>query len=86
MNSVKFIHIRNFDIQGQFDPRGGFTYAYREVSDGVEYAVAQCSSRDNFVKAYGRAKAQGRLRSPDHLRLYRGDAASFREAVYDGAV
>lgn len=85
MQQLSFLHIRNVK-QGAIEPRGGVTYAYRERDGGVvEFAVARCSKRDNFVKAYGRAKAAGRLASPDYLRTFNGTAAEFRTAVYDNA-
>lgn len=84
--STKFIHIRNIDTTGAISPRGGWTYAYREANGTVEYAVAQCSSLDNFRKAYGRAKAAGRLHSPTLSRVFEGNADQFRNAVYDNRI
>jgi len=86
MSQTKFIHIRNFNLEGDIDPRGGFTYAYRGLDSGVVYAIAQCSKQDNFRKAYGRSKAQGRLKSEAFASLFAGSEADFRNAVYDGVI
>jgi hypothetical protein len=66
---IKYIHYREYDIHGNLESRGGATVAFIEKPDGIEYAVARCSYRDNFNKAYGRAKAAGRLASPRHRRF-----------------
>jgi hypothetical protein len=82
MQRISFLHVRNTKDQA-IDPRGGITYAYREVSPTtIEYAVARCSKLDNFVKAYGRTKASGRLASNTYRRVFQGTAAQFRDAVH----
>lgn len=53
--------------------RGGATVAYR-VEDGkvTTFALAKCHIKDNFRKSTGRAKAGGRLNSPnwaEHLAI-----------------
>lgn len=87
MNPVKFFHVRFTNDNGEINPRGGMTYAYRELeSGGVEYALAQCNHRDNFRKSYGRDKAAGRLNSLRHRGVFAGDIGQFREAVYEGVI
>lgn len=81
MSKVYFMHIRNVDARGEINNFGGATIAYREIEGGVEFAEAWCSYRDNFNKAYGRAKAQGRLNSPKYNRKFYGTFEQFREGI-----
>lgn len=81
MSKVYFMHIRNVDTNDRVSNFGGTTVAYREVPGGVEFAEAWCSDRDNFNKAIGRAKAQGRLNSPHYMRKFSGTFSQFREHV-----
>jgi hypothetical protein len=81
MSKVYFMHIRNVDANDQISNFGGTTIAYREASGGVEFAESWCSDRDNFNKAYGRAKAQGRLNSPNYRRSFSGTFQQFRQAI-----
>ena len=69
MSDVKFIHCRPITVTGKIKNSGGCTVAFREVSDGIEFATAWCSPKDNFNKAFGRVKAEGRLNS-DHYRKH----------------
>lgn len=70
-NSVKFVHLREIDMDsGQPLPQGGITVAFtlvkeRENPEGTDLywaARAECSQRDNFCKKVGRSIATGRLR------------------------
>ena len=81
MSKVYFMHIRNVDARGEISNFGGATIAYREIDGGFEFAEAWCSDRDNFNKAYGRAKAQGRLNSPKYNLKYYGTFDQFREGI-----
>lgn len=82
MNRISFLHVRNLR-SGVVDPRGGETFAYREIAPNrIEYAVARCSNKDNFVKAYGRNAAAGRLASPTHRRVYEGTLEQFKDVVF----
>lgn len=83
MNKVHFMHVRNFDISNRISNFGGATVAYREVPGGVEYATAKCHDRDNFNKAYGRAKAQGRLNSVHYRSMFMGSFNEFRERIVE---
>jgi hypothetical protein len=83
MSKVYFMHVRNIE-NDQISNYGGITIAYREIIGGVEFAEAWCSSKDNFNKAYGRAKAQGRLNSDRYLRKFSGTFNDFRRAIVDG--
>jgi hypothetical protein len=57
---VKFAHFRVI-TQG-VDPCGGATVAYIGDKETIKAAgIAYCSDYDNFVYAYGRTKAIGRL-------------------------
>lgn len=67
---IKYIHYRNRNLDGKIESRGGATVAFIEKPDGIDYAVAICSEHDNFNRAYGRAKAAGRLASPRHRRFF----------------
>lgn len=66
MSKVNYIHQR-FVIDGVVSNRGGITIAFRELDTGeIEYALARCSPNDNFSKAMGRVKAEGRLKSDSY--------------------
>lgn len=83
MNAIRFLHVRNLR-NGSIDPRGGETFAYRQIAPNrVEYAVARCSTKDNFVKAYGRNAAAGRLASPTHRKVWEGSLEQFKDLVFD---
>lgn len=60
---VKFVHLRFADPTGNVLAGGGTTIAYRKVDGGIEYGMAKCHPRDNYVKTLGRIKANGRLTS-----------------------
>jgi hypothetical protein len=81
MSKVFFIHFRNVDGQSRISNFGGSTVAFREVADGVEYAVARCNSRDNFNKGFGRAKAQGRLNSDRFRQKFSGSVQQFHDTI-----
>ena len=68
MEKIFFVHFRIFDeATGNFSAKGGTTVAYTEETPGnFKYAAAFCHEKDPYVKAYGRAKAAGRLKSADH--------------------
>lgn len=66
MSKVFFIHRRRV-LNNAIQNNGGATIAYRENEDGtVDFAFAECSIKDNFSRAVGRAKAAGRLDSTTH--------------------
>ena len=86
MSTIKFIHRRPMVSMSGWAPsiasRGGFTVAYRELEDGVEYSVATCSTRDNYNKKLGRTIAQGRLEcGSDHSRVEM-TPDEFRDYIY----
>lgn len=86
MSKVYFMHVRNVDAHDRISNFGGATIAYREVPGGVEFAESWCSGRDNFNKAYGRAKAQGRLNSPTYRRSFSGTFQQFRQAISEDQI
>ena len=60
---IKHRHYRVIGQDGQINSRGGATLAYTDNGDGtVVGAVAYCNPKDNYCKAYGRAKSAGRLK------------------------
>lgn len=63
--NIRFIHLRNNNIDGSISPNGGMTIAYTRNEKGlvVGWASAKCHIRDNFNKVKGRMKAAGRLLS-----------------------
>jgi len=82
---MKFIHIRNYDENGQVASRGGITIAYRIEGDEVIYAVARCRDTDNFNKQLGRAKASGRTYSATQsvrLRITNSDLSQNQQQSY----
>lgn len=85
-DKISYMHIRNITDNGVIDGRGGATVAFRETAPGViEYAAAFCSPHDNFNKAYGRTKAEGRLASDRFRRTEVGlNLVDFRKVVMDG--
>lgn len=85
MGKVNFIH-RRVLINGKPHNKGGFTVAFREVEDGVEYAYAYCSPKDNFNKALGRIKAEGRLHSKVHAGITFMTYDEFKDSVYEEEV
>lgn len=84
MSKVNFLHIRNTDETGNISGKGGVTIAYYEdtIAGTIGWAAARCSPQDNFNKAYGRAKAAGRLNSANHRRVCVGDVNKFREQMF----
>lgn len=84
--AIKYLHLRNLTANGVVDCKGGTTIAYRQSMEGtIEFATAFCNERDNYNKAFGRAKAGGRLNS-DRYRFtaVHTDMDQFRQAVLDG--
>lgn len=71
-NSVRFLHIR--EITNVPFPRhsekGGKTICYHEDEEGnIWYAIAKCSSKDNFCRRIGREVSSGRLRVLDMKQI-----------------
>lgn len=58
-----FMHYRKYNKQGQIESRGGMTVAVNLEGRNITYAIAQCSTKDNFCREQGRIKAGGRLKS-----------------------
>lgn len=83
MSKVSFIHIRATDSNGKVLNYGGSTIAFRETSDGVEFAQSWCSPRDNFSRAVGRVKAEGRLNSSSYCTPVDMSFEQFRQSVYN---
>ena len=73
MEKIFFVHFRIFNEDtGDFSSKGGTTVAYTEETPGnFKYAAAFCHEKDPYVKAYGRAKAAGRLKSAAHAQTVR---------------
>ena len=70
MSDIKFLHFRNYKMNGELSNLGGITVAYQKIRDGVfKMAYAHCHPQDNFSKAIGRIKAAGRLNSPIQSQL-----------------
>jgi hypothetical protein len=85
MSKTSFIHLRPRTAAG-IPNSGGSTIAFREIPGGVEYAQAWCSPRDNFSRAVGRVKAEGRLKSPAYRQVEKMTFDEFRQQVYDGQI
>ena len=82
MNNVNFMHIRFSDKHGYVTNNGGITIAYQERNpQKFVFAVAKCSDKDNYNKAYGRAKSAGRLNSSNYQKMFAGDFESFRQHI-----
>lgn len=62
MSQVKFLHYRVVE-NGQVSCKGGATIAYVTGEEGVSFAEAYCSQRDNYNRRLGRDIALGRLSS-----------------------
>lgn len=56
-------HLRNFNKDGSYNPRGGRTICYLKDADRnvIGIGVAKCSKSDNYCKATGRALAYDRI-------------------------
>jgi hypothetical protein len=80
--NVNFIH-RRVLVNGKVHNKGGFTVAFKEVPEGVRYAYAYCSPKDNFDKAFGRTKASGRLESTNFSAVTYMTFEEFKESVYE---
>lgn len=64
MTKVRYIHLRDYTSSEETpDARGGATIAYRTAGDVTHYAISECHPKDNFNKAIGRIKAEGKLSS-----------------------
>lgn len=61
---IKFIHMRMHNDKGSIEAKGGITVAFNIEDNKVFYALAKCHD-DNYNKAYGRAKAGGRIKASD---------------------
>jgi hypothetical protein len=61
MNSIRFMHIRNFEGEGTPSTHGGKTVAFVVVGKRLAYAVAECGKNQAFNRKKGRIIAQGRL-------------------------
>lgn len=60
---IKYRHYRVKAGTDNVNSRGGATLAYTDNGDGtVVGALAYCNPKDNYCKAYGRAKSSGRLK------------------------
>jgi len=80
--SIRFAHIRIIAPDGHIDSKGGLTIAYEQQGNTINYAIARCHERDNFVKSQGRVKAAGRLLSDKHRQSTTLDITSFKEKIY----
>lgn len=66
---MKFLHIRNLDIEGNVMGKGGTTVAYERQGAGVmKFTVAKCCDTDNYCKKAGRVKSAGKMQSPKHVK------------------
>lgn len=84
---TQYLHLRDRNQDGSVEPRGGITYAFQEYDEGhILFAVAYCSTKDNFNKRYGRAKASGRLNSKNYCHRFDGDRKTFITAISGGSV
>lgn len=64
--ALRFSHLRNVDVDGNIDSRGGLTVAYVQDVDQdggplVKAAIAFCHTNDNYSKHLGRVKSYGHL-------------------------
>lgn len=102
-DAIKFCHIRQNEAVyhcGKLSftptPRGGVTVAYTitaaagEAGFEIFFAVAECSDKDNYCRATGRAIATGRLASNKHCHSFHVDSvedgAALTGAVIDNAL
>jgi len=69
--TVKYIHLRRRDpFWGHLEPRGGITVAYDVIDGNVQYAWSQCSLKDHYNRAIGRAVSSGRLAASKNVRSF----------------
>lgn len=81
-DAIKYVHIRPKQavyhcgtLSFSPTPRGGVTAAYVLLPEEgqqweVQFAVAECSDKDNYCRATGRAIATGRLASIKHSKSF----------------
>lgn len=62
-NKVIFAHLRRASPFGDASPFGGVTLAMQEDGNDINIGIAVCHEHDRYVKAEGRKRAEGRLRS-----------------------
>ena len=60
MSQVKFLHYRVVK-DGQVEGQGGATIVFVTGEEGVSFAEAYCSHKDNYNRRLGRDIALGRL-------------------------
>lgn len=73
--TIKYVHLRCFQLEGTIEPKGGITIAYEFMLDNgptsvVRYSFAICSPKDHYNKKIGRAVAAGRLRPGSKAPTY----------------
>lgn len=69
---IKYIHVRDLDVNDRPLPTGGITVAYDSqfgVKD-VMYAYARCSPKDHYKRKQGAVKATGRMKSPRYVHTF----------------
>ena len=69
--TTKFLHYRKVDDRGNVSARGGVTVAYAVGEEGATSAIAMCGPNDNYNRQYGRAKAEGRMRSERYAQTHK---------------
>jgi hypothetical protein len=62
-DKIVFAHFRRMNDGGEVHPFGGVTIAIAQDGDHVDVGIAVCHEGDRYVKAEGRVRAEGRLRS-----------------------
>lgn len=68
-SSIRFLHYRQINADGNVDSRTGATVAYTPPAEGkpAAWAASFCHPKDNYNKHMGRVKAAGRLKSPAYV-------------------
>jgi hypothetical protein len=75
----QYVHVRNWNMDGTLNPKGGATAYFLPDTDDEGHAcfhwgVAMCSPQDAYNKAVGRTKAKGQTLSLKHRLTCKGRA------------
>lgn len=61
MNTIAETPVRFIYATGSNGRKNTVAYIYDDANQSIRYGIAQCSEKDQFVKAHGRDAAFGRL-------------------------
>jgi hypothetical protein len=82
-NGVSFVHVRDYNYEGQYMSRGGATVAWHRAGPNrIVASVAQCHPKDHYCKWMGRSVACRAMREGDSIQLTVPKNKSVPEVLY----